>query len=290
MVLGNHGEVSAVMRPKPWVAWVAVAAVIVPALAHAQQAPPAYAADAVLYMHRDFTLTADPPTAEDDAVFAFGPTALAVRFESPALQQPWALRGSAALRLTLGNQVDALGRLSAALDLDGEPFAQSNTADLLADFRPREVELLFQGLEGTIPVGRRLGLTVQIEPAAAVLGPDGPVSLTDVLVELHYDSTARPGRLDVMGVDDPSASGAPGTPGRPGATGPQGPAGTSTTGTNGTGADGGDGGAGDGLQGLPVPLEATSGSVDPYLVMSGVGTSAVAMVAGLALRGRRGLG
>lgn len=282
------------MRPRPWVAWVAFAVVLGPAFAHAQQAPPAYIADAVLFLHRDFTLTADPPTAEDDAVFAFGPTALAVRFESPALQQPWALRGSAALRLVLGNQVDALGRVSAGLDLDGEPFAQSTSADLLADFRPREVQLLFEGLDGTIPIGRRVGLTVQIEPAAAVVGPDGPVSLTDVLVELHYDSTARPGRLDVMGVDDPSTSGAPGgpgAPGPPGATRPQGPAGTST-GSNGTGTAGPDGtdGSDGGLAGLPVPLEAPGGSVDPYLVMSGVGTSAVAMVAGLALRGRRGLG
>lgn len=269
------------MRSRWGAPWLA-AALLLPAAAVAQQATPVYAGDASLYLHRDGSLTADPPTAADDAVFVFDPFTRSVRFESPPLLQPWSLRGPGSVHLTFGTTLDVLGRVNATLDLDGVPFADSATYDLLPDLRPREVVLAFDGMDGIVPVGTRLGLTVGVEPMVEVLpGPNGAaLSLTDLMVEMLYDSLSSSSGLDVLGVDGGGDDGAPG---------PRGPAGTSPGNTTIPGND--TGGGGGGGAGLPVPLQAlTAAGVDPFLVMAGIGTSAVAVLTGLAIRGRQGLG
>lgn len=268
---------------------VAAAVLLAPVgLAAAQAALPVYVADAALFLHRDLALTADAPDGADDAVFTFTPTTLAVRFESPALQQPWALRGEAALRTTFARTIDAQGRVSAILDLAGEPLATSTTHDLLLDFRPREFLFEFTGLEGTLPVGSVLGLTVQVEPIVEVApSPDGAaITLATLAVDMLYDSATHPSSLDFLGIEDPDG------PGASRSAGPKGPAGTAPgtpgSGANGTAGPGGTGGPGGGL---PEPLAALgTGAVDPFLVMAGIGTSIVVVLGGLALRGRQGLG
>lgn len=286
----------AVRRLQLAVSYMALALTL-PGMAMAQQPLPVYTGDTSLYMHRDGSLTADRPTAGDDAVFTFDMSTLSVRFESPRLLQPWALRGPGSLHLTFRTTLDVLGRVNATLDLDGVSFADSTTFDLLPDFRPRDVVLAFEGLDGVLPVGGRLGLTISLEPGVQVLpGPDGAaVTLADVLVEMLYDSLGSSSGLEVLGTDgtggDDGTGGAPGQPGQPG---PRGPAGTSPGNTtipgNNTGGGGGGGGGSGGGNGLPVPLEAlATAGVDPFLVMAGIGTSAVAVLTGLAIRGRQGL-
>jgi hypothetical protein len=255
----------------------AVALLALPLPGHAQQA------DVTWYLHRDFSLDTAPPNSSADATFTWSLLPPHnVTFTSAPLVYNWTVSTPATFHLTLAPpQLTVLGRLQATLLVNGTAVG-STDEDILLDLREKDVALSFQELPDLVPAGSVVSLDVALQPFLDV-GTPSPVglSLVDLQVQMLYDSTAHPSGLRTLG-NDPTARGAPGPAGPPGAPGSDG-------GPGGNGTDAGE------------PLNRTSGGLIPPVVLEagppgsdalllGVGTSAIAVVAGLMLRGRSGLG
>jgi hypothetical protein len=218
------------------------------------------------FLHRDGTLDTVAPAANDDATVQFSILgAHEVHFESAPLPRNWTPAAPADLHLTFTTELSVLGRVGAVLDAAGASWPSTNE-DLLVDGRPKDITLTFTDLPASVPAGEAIALTISLTPA---IGANGVASLTDVLVVMSYDSVGHPGGLRAEGNDPFGNVTVP--PVVPGAVG------NDTTGE---------------------PLDRTSfpdvlgngGAPGGPVVLMGVGTSAMTVVAALLLRGRNGLG
>ncbi|MCA1812463.1 MAG: hypothetical protein LC624_00755 [Halobacteriales archaeon] len=243
-----------------------------------------YTGDVVLFLHRDGSITATPPNATSDAVMEFGllpPHSF--NFTTTPLMRNWTLRGPGTLVLTVTSAYSVLGRLNATLTSDGVPIARTESSEFLIDGREQELALAFDDLHGQVPVGKRVGLVLELTPIAYVdliVGPQ--VNLVDLKVDILFDSQAHRGGLHVLGSDPASPMG----------TGPGGPGGNGSPGSSGgSGGNGNpDGGtSGTGTPGQPITLLG-SAPVPPGMVLMGLGTSGIVTISALALRGRYGFG